>query len=65
MMEKGDKVVLTEPVVSAGLFGAEYLLKDTVGTFLHEQGMLADIEILSEIYTVPLKSIAKAMDLAA
>jgi len=64
-MEKGDKVILTEPVVSVGKFGAEYLLKGTVGTFLNANGMLAEVEILSEEYTVPLQSIAEAMDSAA
>ena len=64
-MEKGDKVILTEPVVSVGKFGAEYLVKNTAGIFISRTGELAEIEILNEEYTVPLQSIAEAMDSAA
>ena len=64
-MEKGDKVILTEPVVSVGKFGAEYLVKNTTGIFISKTGELAEIEILSEKYTVPIHCIESAVQSAA
>ena len=57
MMNKGDNIVLKEPVIVTGSLGAEYLLKNTKGVLIGECDGLAEIQILDDIFFIPSDSI--------
>ena len=64
-MKKDDNIILLEPVVAIGSFGAEYLRKGTLGVFICENENMAEITIRQDLFYVPLPSIALAIDAAA
>lgn len=64
-MNKGDQIMLKEPVIVAGSFGSEYLPKDTKGILIGERNNLAEIKTKHDTFCVPVESIKSAEDEAA